>query len=300
MINNYHTSVLPDAAIDLLQVKKNKKYIDATLGGGGHTKKILELGGTVLGIDADQDAIDYVQENLKSQVSNLKLTVAQGNFKDIEKIAGSHGFSKVAGILYDLGVSSHQIDSKDRGFSFQKEGPLDMRMDTSIPVTAADLANLLTKDELYEIFIKFGEERRARSISSAIVSARRIKAIKTTGDLLNIIQEVYGVEGEMADKIRASIAKRVFQGLRIAVNNELGSLEESLPKAVSLLEDKGRIMVISFHSLEDRIVKKSFLDFQKRGLGRVITKKPIMPSIAETNENRRSRSAKARVFERII
>lgn len=294
MTNEFHISVLLEEVIDLLQIKKGKKYIDATLGGGGHSRKILELDGIVLGIDADQEAIDYV----KSTIQNKNLTFAQGNFKDIAQIADLHGFSKVAGIIYDLGVSSYQIGDSSRGFSFQKEGPLDMRMDTNIPVKASDLANLLTERELYEIFTKFGEEHRARAISNAIVRARRIKAIRTTGDLLKIIEGVYGVKGEISNKFKGEIGKRVFQAFRIAVNNELENLKESLYKGVELLETEGKIVVISFHSLEDRIVKESFLDFQKKNLGKVVTKKIILPSIEEMEINPRSRSAKLRVFEK--
>ncbi|MEK7060951.1 MAG: 16S rRNA (cytosine(1402)-N(4))-methyltransferase RsmH [Patescibacteria group bacterium] len=296
MTNEFHRSVLLKEVIDLLQIKKGKKYIDATLGGGGHTKKILELGGLVLGIDADQDAIDHVQNTIQDQ----NLTQVLGNFKDIANIADLHGFSKVAGIIYDLGISSRQIEDANRGFSFQKEGPLDMRMDTNVSVTASDLANLLTEKELYEIFTKFGEEHRAMAISAALVRARRIKAIRTTGDLLKIIEGVYGVKGEVSNKFRGEMGKRVFQAFRIAVNSELENLKESLYKGIELLETRGRLVVISFHSLEDRIVKESFLDFQKKNLGRVITKKIILPSIREMEINPRSRSAKLRVFEKII
>ncbi|HKC14618.1 MAG TPA: 16S rRNA (cytosine(1402)-N(4))-methyltransferase RsmH [Patescibacteria group bacterium] len=294
--NDYHKSVLPIEAIDLLQVKIGKRYIDATLGGGGHAQRILESGGIVLGIDMDYEAIRYVKD--KVQDPNLKL--AQGNFKDMKKIAELHGFGKVAGILYDLGVSGHQLEDESRGFSFQKNGPLDMRMDTSIPVTASDLVNLLTKDELQEIFSKFGEEHRARSVSSAIVKTRKVKAIKTTEELLKIIEEVYGIKEEVSGKERAGVAKRVFQALRIAVNGELENLRESLSQAVELLENHGRLVVISFHSMEDRIVKESLLSFQKKDLGLILTKKPITPSLEEIDANVRSRSAKARVFERIV
>src|SRR5258708_10909938 len=174
-----------------------------------------------------------------------------------------------------------------------------MRMDTSIPVTASDLVNLLTKDELQEIFSKFGEEHRARSVASAIVKTRRIKAIKTTEDLLKIIEEVYGIK-EVSGKERAGVAKRVFQALRIAVNGELENLRGSLSQAVELLENHGRLVVISFHSMEDRIVKESLLSFQKKDLGLILTKKPITPSLEEIDANVRSRSAKARGFERIV
>ena len=300
MQNKYHESVLLKEIIDLLQVKKGKKYIDATLGGGGHTEAILDLGGEVLGIDLDQDASNYVSEKLNFQISNGKLRLIQGNFKDIDNIARLQRFGRVDGIIFDLGVSSHQIEAEDRGFSFQREGPLDMRMDQrSGQIKASDLLNLLSKDKLYEIFNKFGEEPRAHTISNAIVRTRRVKAIETSLDLLKIIEGVYGMRGQVSDKIRASIAKRVFQALRIFINSELENLEEALPKAINILEVGERVAVISFHSLEDRIVKQSFLNFEKEKLGKIITKKPILPSLEEQKTNRRSRSAKLRVFEKL-
>lgn len=292
--SNYHKSVLLREVTDLLQIKKGKRYIDATLGGGGHTKEILGLGAEVLGIDLDSNSIEYVKNLVKSP----NLTLAQGNFREIDRIANLHGFGKVAGVLYDLGVSSHQIEAPSRGFSFQSAGPLDMRMDQDSQVKAADLANLLTERQLYEIFNKFGEEHNSRPLAAAIVRARKVKAISTTGDLLKIIESVYKIKGPISDKFRAAIAKRVFQALRIALNNELENLSESLPKALEIMEDKGRIVVISFHSLEDRIVKQSFLKFEKEGKGKIITKKPILPSPKELEKNPRSRSSKLRVFEK--
>ena len=294
---SYHTSVLLKEATDLLQVKSGRKYIDATLGGGGHTETILKLGGRVLGVDFDKEAINHALLKVKSP----KLKVVQGNFKDIDKIALLEGFEKVAGVIFDLGVSSSQIEKAERGFSFQKEGPLDMRMnqDEKSP-TAADILNLAGKDELYKIFTEFGEEPRARVLASVAVRAREIKAFRTTGDLLKIIKDVYGIKGEISDKTKASISKRVFQALRVVVNSELENLKESLPKALRLLEERGRLVVITFHSLEDRIVKEIFLDFENRNLGKIITKKPIIPGEAEQNINRRSRSAKLRVFEKYV
>lgn len=297
----YHKSVLLKETIDLLQVRTGGKYIDATIGGGGHANEIINRGGLVLGIDLDPDSLDYVKKNLRAQIGNRKLILAQGNFKEIDKIAHLQGFGEVQGIILDLGISLHQIENGKRGFSFQEEGPLDMRMDQgSRSLTAADILNLGGKDELYEIFKEFGEDPRARHLASAIVGARKVKAFERTGDLLKIISEVYGVSGSLSDKTRASIAKRVFQALRIAVNSELESLKQVLPKAMSLLEDRGRIAVISFHSLEDRIVKRTFLRFEEENLGKILTEKPVIPSPEEQGINRRSRSAKLRVFEREI
>ena len=299
-MSDYHTSVFLKEVIELLQVKKNKKYIDATLGGGGHTKAILENGGLVLGIDLDPEALDFNSEDQRSKIKDQRLILAQGNFKDITKIALLNGFNKVDGIIYDLGVSSHQIDSEERGFSYLKDGPLDMRMDKTSQVMASDLINVLKKGELYEIFSRLGQERRARAISDRIVRARGIKAIQTTEDLMEVIKDAYGLKNKtLSPFVKAAISKRVFQALRMALNGELENLRESLPQAIDLLEKEGRIAVITFHSLEDRIVKHSFLEFEEKEMGRIITKKPIMPSEKEIRTNRRSSSAKLRAFERL-
>jgi len=303
-MNNFHTPVLLKEVIDNLRVEKGKKYIDATIGGGGHTKQILKLGGMVLGMDVDQDSIDYLTEKIKNQKSKIKdwerLTLVKENFRDIDKIAFEQGFGhvkrgygKVAGVLFDLGVSSHQLETSERGFSFQKTGPLDMRMDKSLQVRALDLIKILTKGELYEIFHKLGEESSAFALSKHIVRARSIKPIETTDDLRKIMEEV---RPQRFSRINA-LAK-VFQALRIVVNDELNALKEALPKALEVLGNQGRLLVISFHSLEDRIVKHNFIDFEKRSLGKIITKKPIRPSTEEISKNKRSRSAKLRVFER--
>ena len=293
---NFHKTVLLKESIEALNIKPTLRYIDGTLGGGGHAKAILEKGGQVLAIDLDQDAISHVSK-LLAKPQNLK--TVQGNFRNIDKIAKSEGFDKVSGIILDLGVSSHQIDDEARGFSYQKDSALDMRMDRKGAVKALDLLNLLSKNELYEIFTKFGEEPNSRAISNRIIESRRVKAFATTRDLTKIIEEAYGVRGEIDMKKRAQLNNRVFQALRIAVNDEINSLIEVLPKAISLLLPSGRLAVISFHSMEDRIVKESFLRMEKDGLGTVITKKPIIPTDLEMAENRRSKSAKLRVFEKV-
>ncbi len=293
---NFHKTVLLKESIEALNIKPTLRYIDGTLGGGGHAKAILEKGGQVLAIDLDQDAISHVSK-LLAKPQNLK--TVQGNFRNIDKIAKSEGFDKVSGIILDLGVSSHQIDDEARGFSYQKNSALDMRMDRKGAVKALDLLNLLSKNELYEIFTKFGEEPNSRAISNRIIESRRVKAFATTRDLTKIIEEAYGVRGEIDMKKRAQLNNRVFQALRIAVNDEINSLIEVLPKAISLLLPSGRLAVISFHSMEDRIVKESFLRMEKDGLGTVITKKPIIPTDLEMAENRRSKSAKLRVFEKV-
>ena len=281
-MSSFHKSVLLKEAIQGLRVEKEKKYIDATLGGGGHSFEILRLGGIVLGIDVDKEAIEHVKQNKKPE----NLTLVKGNFRDIDKIARLNNFDKVAGIIFDLGVSGHQIDSPTRGFSFQNKGPLDMRMDQELGVRALDLIKILTKGELCEIFTKFGEESRAWEIADAIVRARSIKPIETTTDLAKI---AFTVGGQ---------SKRIFQALRIGVNDELNSITQALPKALELLERNGRLCVVSFHSLEDRIVKRKFIEFDEKGLGEIITKKPIVPGFEELKTNKRARSAKLRIFEK--
>jgi len=297
-MSDYHTSVLLQETIEQLQIKNGSRYIDGTLGGGGHTFAVLDLGGTVLGLDVDQDALDYVEEKLKTQNANVKigenLFLAKGNFKDIDILAKENGFTKVSGILLDLGISSHHVDAAERGFSFLKTAPLDMRMDKTLQVTAGDLVNALTKNELIDLLINLGEEPFAKAIASHIVEARKTKRIETTTELAEIIKKSvpYSKKG-------ISPATKAFQALRIAVNDELNILIETLPKAFSLLESGGRLAVISFHSLEDRIVKRSFMEFEAKGMGTVITKKPIVPTEEEIAHNSRSRSSKLRVFEKI-
>ncbi len=295
-MNNYHVSVLLRQTIELLNVQPEKKYLDGTLGGAGHTTLILEQGGKVLGIDQDQDALDYVAEKFKAGSFEIgkDLVLAKGNFKDIDVLAKEHQFGKVAGILFDLGISSHHVDAAERGFSFMKEAPLDMRMDRELEVKAGDLINVLTKGELYELFTKLGEERFARAICESIIRARQIKRIETTTELAEIIKRAVPSSSKGIHP-----ATKVFQALRIAVNDELNSVREALPKAVELLEPGGRLAVISFHSLEDRIIKHAFLDFEEKGLGKIITKKPVIPTEEEVAGNSRSRSSKLRVFERI-
>lgn len=293
-MSNYHKPVLLEKTIDLLQIKPGKKYIDATLGGGGHAVQILEHEAVVLGIDLDQDALDYVSQH----INNKNLVLAKGNFVDLEKIAHLNGFEKVWGILFDLGVSSHQIDSPERGFSFLRNGPLDMRMDKDLSLTAEYLVNVLEKGELYELFNRLGQESHASAISRAITGARRVKAIKTTDELLEVIKKAYGYREDLSDFDKNKIGQKVFQALRIAVNNELENIEKALPQAVKLLESGGRIVVISFHSLEDRIVKKIFREFERQNLGKAVTQKPIVPDDKEMRQNSRSKSSKLRVFEK--
>ncbi|MEM4271222.1 MAG: 16S rRNA (cytosine(1402)-N(4))-methyltransferase RsmH, partial [Candidatus Pacearchaeota archaeon] len=223
---NFHTPVLRKEVLSFLQVKNGDKYIDATLGGGGHTREILIRGGIVLGIDQDEDAIKFIKENFKKEILESRLTVFKGNFDHIDEIARLKNFTKVSGIIFDLGLSSHQLRDGTRGFSFQKDAPLDMRMDKDLQVTAEHLVNILTKGELYELFYKLGEEHRARSIAEHIVRARRIKPIKTTQELSMIVQKAYGIKKkELSLFEKQKINKKVFQALRIAVNDELNKLK---------------------------------------------------------------------------
>jgi len=306
----FHTPVLLNEVVKYLNIKPGKKYIDATIGGGGHAAAILERGGVVLGIDVDSMAVEFVKERLAAEFSifNFQFSIVQGNFRNIDKIAHEHGFGQVAGILFDLGMSSWQIEKSGRGFSFLKDEPLDMRMDPDLRVTAADLVNGLTVKELYELFTKFGEEKFSRRIAERIVSKRRLTKIQTTKQLADLISKIYGGRGSArggCGRTRIHPATRVFQALRIAVNDELNNLREALPKSVNLLEPEGRLIVISFHSLEDRIVKDEFKRMEseskrsaKGGLLRILTKKPVRATPEEIKKNPRARSARLRAAER--
>ena len=287
-MSDFHKSVLLKESIDYLNVRPNELYVDATLGGGGHTKEILSKGGKVIGIDVDLDALDYVRNLIHSE----NLVIEQGNFRNIDNILSKQGVTEISGIIFDLGISSKQIDTANRGFSFSKSGPLDMRMGSDLKVTAADLVNGLSEGELYELFYKLGEERNARRIARAIVRSRQSEKIEKTYQLAKIIEASIG---RRRSKIHP--ATRGFMALRMAVNSELENLEEALEKSTGFLKKEGRLVVISFHSLEDRIVKK----FVKGTSELVqINKKPIIPSDEEIKDNPRSRSAKLRVAEKII
>ena len=285
---SYHIPVMVQEIIEGLQIKPGKRYIDATIGGGGHGWEIVRRGGDLLGIDVDRDALEFTKG--KFEVGSEKLEgqgtwkIVQGNFRDIGKLAREHGFETVDGVLFDLGVSSYQLDSASRGFSYRfGDAPLDLRLDQKKGRTAADIIAGASEEELYEIFAKYGEEERAGAIAHAVVLARRVKPIATTGQLAAIVSE------------SQPTLSRVFQALRIAVNDELEALREGLLGSESLLVSGGRLAVISFHSLEDRIVKEFF----KRAIWKMITKRPQRASFHEVEENIRSRSAKLRVAEKL-
>ncbi len=236
-MDQYHVPVLLKEAIEYLNVKPGEKYIDCTLGSGGHTTAILAAGGKVLGIDQDEEAIKYCQEDQKAQIESKKLILRHSDFAHLKEITDMTGFSPVSGILFDLGVSSHQLETEYRGFSFTRGGlaKLDMRMDPGMQtVTAADLINAGGEHELANLFWKFGEERASRKIAQAVVKYRKSKKIETTDELVKIILAV----SKRGKDDRTHPATRVFQALRIAVNDELNNLKEALPKAIELLEKK--------------------------------------------------------------
>lgn len=284
-----HVPVLRNEVLDYLQVQSGKKYIDGTAGGGGHTAEIVKQGGLVLCIDQDQEAIEHLQNKFKDE---QRVRIVKGNFSDIAKLAHLQDFQNCSGILFDLGMSSFQIDASSRGFSFLKDQPLDMRMNIDTELTAHEIVNRWHQEDLEEIFLKYGEEENARQIAEAIVLQRKEKKFETTKELVDLLIKI----GRGNTKIHP--ATRVFQALRIAVNMELDVLKIGIMDAIELLEPRGRLVILSFHSLEDRIVKNMFREMEKEGHGVVLNKKPITASMQETETNRRSRSAKMRVFEK--
>lgn len=298
-----HIPVLLKEAIDYLRVEESAKYIDATAGGGGHTSEIIKRGGIVLCIDQDQEAIEHLKDKFKDEE---RVSIVKGNFGEIKKIvqqqapntqatngqAHLQDFNNCSGILFDLGMSSFQIDQSERGFSFLKNQPLDMRMDQDSSLKASDIVNSWSHSELEEIFLKYGEEINASKISEEIVKRRKEKRFENTQELVDLIKKL-----RVGDS-KHHPATKVFQALRIAVNEELDVLRIALTDSLEILKPKGRLVVISFHSLEDRIVKNTFREFERNGDGTVITKKPVIPCTDEAEQNRRSRSAKMRVFEK--
>lgn len=290
-----HIPVLLKEAIDLLNVRKDSRYIDATLGLGGHSLEILKRGGRVLGVEVDERSLGEARKRLEEAGFSGQIVAVQENFRELKEIASTQGFVPCDGVLFDLGMSSWQLEKSGRGFSFQREEPLDMRMDKRLAVTAADLLNGLTRDELARVFQKYGEEQSAYRIASAVVRARTLKPFKTTGDLVSVVEGVVGKKG----KRQIHPATRVFQALRIAVNDEIGNLRSALPQAFAILAKGGRLAVISFHSLEDGEVKHFFKKLSDEGLGAAVTLKPLIPTEGEIKTNPRARSAKLRVIEKV-
>lgn len=291
---DYHTPVLQKEAIEILNIETDHWYIDCNLGGGGHTEAILEKGGKVLAIDLDPDAISHVTDKLQIQINTRQLIVAQANFTQIHPLSQQYDISP-SGILYDLGISSHQLNTPERGFSFQNPGPLDMRMDPSLGVSAADLINGLHEKELAELFWKLGEEHLSRQIAKAITIFRINHPITTTDELAEVVLSVRPRTGSD----RTHPATKIFQALRIIVNDELNSLKESLPSAFDTLSSGGRIVTISFHSLEDRIIKDFFSQKVSENVAIHLIKKPLIPTDKEISDNPRSRSGKLRAIEKI-
>ena len=302
-----HISVLADEVIENLNIKPDGIYVDLTLGKGGHSKRILENlseNGRLIALDQDQDALNAAKENL-SDFSNV--IFVKSNFENIDRVLDDLGISKIDGALMDIGVSSYQIDNADRGFSYMHDGPLDMRMDTGNELTAEKIVNDYSLDELQKIFSNYGEERFSRTIARKIVETRDEQRIDTTYKLRDLINK----------SVRSNEAhpeKRVFQALRIEVNRELEVLENTLDKVIDRLYIGGRLCVITFHSLEDRIVKNTFKELEKDcicppGLPvcvcnheakvKTINKKPIIAGKKELEENSRAKSAKLRVCQRI-
>ena len=303
-----HVPVLLKETIDALGVRPGGRYVDGTLGRAGHTREILARGGEVLGIDRDDQALREVAAKAQAEPERFKgLTVAKGNHGELERIARENGWEDVDGILLDLGVSSPQLDEAGRGFSFLRDGPLDMRMDRSGGVTAADLVNGESAERLEEIFRELGEERAARRIARAIAKARESQPIRTTAELAQLVERTVGRHGAHHP------ATRVFQALRMAVNDELGELERALEGGLRLLKGGGRFAVITFESLTDRMVKKFFAAHVgrmaslpqggERWEGAVprataVTRKAIVATNLETKLNARARSAKLRAIEK--
>ena len=293
----YHTPVLLKEVATQLRPRRRGLYVDCTVGGGGHAEEILRAcapEGRLIGLDWDEEAVAASRERLSEYGERVKLVRA--NFEEVDRVLMSVGITTVDGALFDLGVSSRQFDEPSRGFSFQHDGPLDMRMNRQIQATARDVLRKASLEELVGIFRVYGEERRARAIARAIQRERQTTPIETTTHLARLVERVVGPR-------RGGIhpATRVFQALRIYVNDELENLKRGLEAVVRVLNPSARVVVISFHSLEDRIVKRFFLERSRSESPtlRVITRKPITPTDEEMRANARARSAKLRVAEKV-
>lgn len=295
--------------MEFLKVVPGSRYVDATVGEGGHALEIARRGGKVLGIDQDPEILEQASRQL-----GKKAVLVRGNFKDIDQIAQENGFIGADGILFDLGLSSWQLEESGRGFTFQKNEPLDMRADPSLKVTAADLLNGLSCNELEELFQKYGEEERAKPLASSVVRARSLRPFRTTSDLVGVVEkavrkrERIPARHRYAQALRARHpATKIFQALRIAVNDEIGNLRSALPRAFEVLKTGGRrpealpggrLVVVSFHSLEDREVKNFFRRMERSERGVILTKKPLRPHPVEVSQNPQARSARLRAMER--
>ena len=307
-----HKSVLLYETVDELNIKPDGIYVDGTLGGGGHSYEIagrLSEGGRLIGIDQDEDAIKAASKRLEPYMD--RVTIVRNNYCNMDKVLDELGIDKVDGIMLDLGVSSYQLDAADRGFTYNVDTALDMRMDQRQEITAKDIVNEYSEFDLYRIIRDYGEDRFAKNIAKHIVAARQEKPIETTFELNDIIKAAIPM------KVRATgghPSKRTYQAIRIELNKELEVLENSVDMMIDRLKPEGRLCIITFHSLEDRIVKTRFRNNEnpctcppsfpacvcgKVPKGRVITRKPVVPTDEEINENSRSKSSKLRVFERV-
>ena len=307
-----HKSVLLYETVDELNIKPDGIYVDGTLGGGGHSYEIakrLSGGGRLIGIDQDEDAIKAAGKRLEPYMD--RVTIVRNNYCNMDKVLDELGIDKVDGIMLDLGVSSYQLDAADRGFTYNVDTALDMRMDQRQEITAKDIVNEYSEFDLYRIRRDYGEDRFAKNIAKHIVAARQEKPIETTFELNDIIKAAIPM------KVRATgghPSKRTYQAIRIELNKELEVLENSIDMMIDRLKPEGRLCIITFHSLEDRIVKTRFRNNEnpctcppsfpacvcgKVPKGRVITRKPVVPTDEEINENSRSKSSKLRVFERV-
>lgn len=304
----YHKPVLYNETIENIIDKRPLIYVDCTLGGGGHTEGILENStedSKVIAIDQDNQAIEFAKKRLEKYEN--KLQIFKDNFKNLDTVIYLGGYEKVDRILMDIGVSSTQLDDVERGFSYKYEAKLDMRMNRDLKISAWDVVNKFSEKEIADIIYKYGEEPKSRKIAKNIVEYRKNKNIDTTIELSNIVIKSIG------KSMKKHPSKRTFQAIRIFVNKELEVLEEAMDKAVNLLNDKGKLLIITFHSLEDRMVKEKFRKYENpctcpsdfpvcvcgnKSLGKVLTKKPIVAKDEELNENNRAHSAKLRIFER--
>lgn len=302
-----------ETAIELLDCRSGGIYVDGTVGGGGYARAILEKsapGGVVLGLDWDEEAIGRVGEKLSGEYGK-RLKLERADFADIRRVLGKHGLEYADGIVVDLGVSSFQLEDPARGFSFVHEGPLDMRMNRELPHTAADLVNTLPEKELADLIFKYGEERLSRRIAGKIAAERKQHRIDGTKELADMIRKVVP---RTRDSFRIHPATRTFQALRIAVNHELESVERFLPEALDVLRPGGKLCVVAFHSLEDRIVKGTFKSWAQscrcprefaacrcegRPLARLLAKKALRPTPDEVEVNPRARSARLRAVEKV-
>ncbi len=307
MINNFHQSVLTEEVVRFLAPKKGRIYVDATLGAGGYSLALLrkESDLTIIGIDQDKEAIKVAKQTLQQFAD--RVIFVQRNFTSLASILALNKIKKIDGILFDLGVSSHQIERANRGFSYLRDGKLDMRMNQDSNLSAYQVVNYYKEQELRDIFQRYGEERLARQIAKRIVKTRTESPIETTSQLSNIIDQV--VDRRYSIKTKS----RIFQAIRIYVNNELSALQNTLKDCINVLNIGGRIVTVSYHSLEDRIIKKFFhyeslrcicppnlpkCGCNKEQTLKIITKKPVVPTAEEVKNNPRARSAKLRVAER--